>query len=152
MCANHVGSNLRHQQHCEPLPRGATHSSLTSYAAPPSTDAATCHCKLRAHARRAVDGVRSSIQATSRSRCKRFCKLCCQGCGSTCVIRAGTQRGALAEQILGARAAQRVCKLRRVGHAARAHRPRLHMQSKPRARSPRRASDRAREHMTVTSL
>ena len=45
---------------------------------------------------------------------------------------------------LGARAAQRVCKLRRVGHAARAHRPRRHMQSKPRARSPRRASDRAR--------
>ena len=143
MCVNNVGSNARYQEHCESLPRGATYSSLTSYAAPPSTSAATCRCKLRAHARRAVDGVRLRIQATLRSRCKRFCNLCCQGCGSTCALRAETQHGAPAEQISGARAAQRVCKLRLVANAARAHRPRPHMQSKPRAQPAARQRSRA---------
>ena len=57
-----------------------------------------------------------------------------------------------AEQAIGARVAQRICQLRRARHAAQAHRPRLRTQSKSRARSPRRASVRAREHMTVTSL
>ena len=154
VCVEHVGSNLRYQEHCEPLPRGATHSSLTSYTAPPSTSASAraSHGKLRVHATRAVDGVRLRIQTTLRSPCKRVCKLCCQGCGSTCDPRADTQRGAPAGHVIGVRAAQRVCKLRRVGHAARAHRSRFHMQSKPCAHSSRRASDRAREHMTATSL
>ena len=82
MCVNHVGSNLRHQQHCEPLPRGATHSSLTSYAAPPTTNAATCHGKLRTHARRAVNGVRSSTQAALRNCCRAF---------ANCVVKAADQ-------------------------------------------------------------
>ena len=152
MCVNHVGSNLRYQKHCEPWPRGATQPPLTSYTTPPSTSAATCHCKLCARVRRAVEGVRLRIQATLRSRCKRFCKLCCQGCGSTRAPRAETQRGAPAEQIIGARAAQRVCKLRRVGHAARARRPRLHTQSKPGAQPAARQRSRARAHDRYISM
>lgn len=134
------------------MPPGATHSSLTSYTAPQSTTAATYHCKLHANARRVVDGVRLRIQAALRSRCKYFCKLCCQGCKSTCALIAETQRGAPAKQTIGARAARKICKLRRTSHAVRARRSRLHAQSKPRARSPRRASDRAREQMTATFL
>ena len=111
---------------------------------PPSTSAAPRHCKLRAHIKRAVEGARLKTMATRRSRCKRVCKVCCLSCGSTCAPRAETRRGAPAEQIIGARAAQRICKLRRVGHVALlAHRPRLHTQSKPGAQPAARQRSRA---------
>ena len=135
----------------QPLPRGATHSPISSCTAPPSTSAPTCRGKLCGQC---------------NASCWRRAYECIQRCavvasaGETCVFKAGgehvcSERKANAAPprgqsfARGPRTARADCGARataseRIGHAC--------FCSANIARSSRRASDRAREPMTVTYL